>query len=75
VNSTNDQPVVDVVRAAAVGVPSVSVVVSWPDSCYDRSCRVAVDATAEFVPIPSQFLLGGVFQVTLKGGSMLVIQQ
>ena len=28
----SDQEVVDVVRAAAVGVPSVSVAVAWPDS-------------------------------------------
>lgn len=72
----NDQPVVDVVRNAAVGVPSVSVVVTWPDgNCYDRNCRVAVDATAPFVPIPSRYLLGDIFQITLKGGSMLVIQR
>lgn len=72
----NDQPVVDVVRNAAVGVPNVSVVVTWPDgNCYDRNCRVAVDATAPFVPIPSRYLLGDIFQITLKGGSMLVIQR
>jgi hypothetical protein len=71
-----DQPVVDVVRAAAVGVPNVSVIVSWPDSgCFDRSCRVSVDATAPFVPIPSQYLLGNTFRLTLRGGSMLVIQR
>jgi len=71
-----DQPVVDVVRAAAVGVPSVSVAVAWPDSgCYDRSCRVQVDATAPFVPIPSQYMLGSAFQITLRGGSLLVIQR
>ena len=72
----NDQPVVDAVRNAAVGVPTVSVTVTWPDSgCYDRNCRVAVDATAPFVPIPSQYLLGSLFQLTLRGGSMLVIQR
>ena len=72
----HDQPVVDSVRSAAVGVPNVGVVVSWVDSgCYDRNCRVAVDATAPFVPIPSHFLLGDTFQFTLKGGSMLVIQR
>ena len=70
------QPIVDVVRNAAVGVPSVSVTAAWPDSgCYDRNCRVQVDATAPFVPIPSQFMLGSVFQITLRGGSMLVIQR
>lgn len=72
----NDQPVIDTVRAAAVGVGNVGVVVSWVDSgCYDRNCRVAVDATSAFVPIPSHFLLGSTFQITLKGGSMLVIQR
>lgn len=70
------QPVVDTVRNAAVGVPNVSVSVSWPDSnCYDRNCRVQVDATAPFVPLPSAYMLGGTFQITLRGGSMLVIQR
>jgi Flp pilus assembly protein TadG len=72
----NQQPIVDVVRAAAVGVPTVSVTASWPDGgCYDRNCRVQVDATAPFVPIPSQYLLGNTFWLTLRGGSMLVIQR
>ncbi|HET8569853.1 MAG TPA: TadE family protein [Candidatus Limnocylindria bacterium] len=76
----NTQPVVDVVRAAAVGVPNVSVFVDWPDivggvRCYDRSCTVVVDATAPFVPIPSQYLLGSTFNITLRGGSKLVIQR
>ena len=72
----SDQAVVDAVRNAAVGVPSVSVTVTWPDNgCYDRNCRVEVDATAPFVPIPSQYLLGNLFQLTLRGGSMLVIQR
>jgi Flp pilus assembly protein TadG len=76
VHPGNDQPVVDTVRSAAVGVPSVSVVVTWVDSgCYDRNCRVAVDATASFIPIPSQYLLGNLFSITLRGGSMLVIQR
>lgn len=71
----NEQPVIDVVRAAAIGVPNVSVVVTWPDSCVDRSCRVAVDATTTFIPIPSHYLLGDTFQITLKGGSELVIER
>lgn len=70
------QPVIDVVRRAAVGVPNVAVEVLWVDSnCYDRNCRVAVNATAPFVPIPSQYLLGSVFKITLRGGSELVIQR
>ena len=72
----NEQPIIDVVRAAAVGVPNVSVTVTWPDgNCYDRNCRVQVDATTPFVPIPSQYMLGDAFQITLRGGSMLVIQR
>lgn len=69
-----------VVRNAAPGVPSITVVATWPDTvggsaCYERNCRVAVDATAPFVPIPSQYLLGNTFVITLRGGSMLVIQR
>jgi Flp pilus assembly protein TadG len=80
VGPSNTQPVVAVVRAAAVGVSDVNVVVTWPDlvgitPCNDRQCRVAVDATAPFVPIPSQYLLGNTFAITLRGGSMLVIQR
>jgi Flp pilus assembly protein TadG len=76
VHAGNQQPIVDVVRNAAVGVPGVSVTASWPDAgCYDRNCRVQVDATAPFVPIPSQYLLGNTFWLTLRGGSMLVIQR
>ena len=33
-----------------------------------------VDATAPFVPLPSQYLLNGALSITLRGGSMLVIQ-
>ena len=43
--------------------------------CTGRFCRVAVDATAPFVPLPSQYLLGSALQITLRGGSMLVIQR
>jgi Flp pilus assembly protein TadG len=76
----NSAPVVDVVQQAAVGVPNITVTTSWPDligstACFDRGCRVAVDATAPFVPLPSQYLLNGAFQITLRGGSMLVIQR
>ncbi len=71
-----DQPVIDAVRAAAVGVPNVAVTVTWPDGgCYDRNCRVAVDATTSFVPIPSRYMLGSTFQITLRGGSELVIER
>ena len=72
----NEQPVIDAVRAAAVGVPNVTVTVTWPDAnCYDRNCRVQVDSTSPFIPLPSAYMLGGAFQITLRGGSMLVIQR
>jgi Flp pilus assembly protein TadG len=64
-----------VVRNAAVGVANVTVTTSWPDTKNDRGYRVAVDASAPFIPLPSQYLLGSAFQITLKGGSSLVIQQ
>jgi Flp pilus assembly protein TadG len=70
------------VRQAALGVPNVTVVVTWPDiypatavHCADRNCRVSVEASAPFVPLPSQYMLGGAFQITLRGGSQLVIQR
>ena len=74
------QAVIDTVRRAALGVPNVDVVVSWPDpkgatACYDRGCRVVVVASADFVPLPSQYLTGGIFSIRLRGGSMLVIQR
>jgi hypothetical protein len=72
----------NVVKAAAIGVPNVTVTVTYPDTypgltvkCADRNCRVIVDASAPFIPLPSQYMLGGAFQITLKGGSQLVIQR
>ncbi|TMC76270.1 MAG: pilus assembly protein [Chloroflexi bacterium] len=70
----------NVVRQAAIGVQNVSVTVTYPDMmgptpCADRNCRVIVDATAPFIPLPSQYLLGSAYQITLKGGSQLVIQR
>ena len=72
--------IVNVVKNAAVGVPNITVTVNWPDTngpttCYDRNCRVSVDATAPFIPLPSQYLLNGAFTINLRGGSMLVIQR
>ena len=70
------------VRQAALGVPNVTVILTYPDNypgtstpCADRNCRVAIDASAPFVPLPSQYLLNGAFQITLRGGSQLVIQR
>jgi hypothetical protein len=73
-----------VVRSSAIGVPNITVIVTYPDvypgtspavRCADRNCRVIVDASAPFVPLPSQYLLNGAFQITLRGGSQLVIQR
>jgi len=73
---SNTQPVIDRVRNSAIGVADVTVTAAWPDSsCYDRGCRVQVDARAPFIPLPSQYLLGGAFSITLRGGSSLVIQR
>ncbi len=63
-----------VVRNAAVGVYGITVTTAWPDNGNDRGQRVSVDATAPFVPLPSYYLLGGIFRIDLKGGSMLVIE-
>ena len=62
---------------------NVTVTVTYPDTypsnptshCADRNCRISIDATAPFVPLPSQYLLGGAYQITLHGGSQLVIQR
>jgi len=77
------QNIPSIVRTAAIGVPNITVVVDYPQTypgnatvhCADRGCPVSVTATAPFVPLPSQYLLGGAFQITLKGGSQLVIQR
>ena len=69
-----------IVRQAAIGVQNVTVTITYPDNmgptpCAERNCRVIVDATAPFVPLPSQYLLGSAYQITHKGGSQLVIQR
>jgi Flp pilus assembly protein TadG len=65
----------NVVTSAAVGVYNITVATAWPMGNNNRGSTVSVDASAPFVPLPSQYMLGGAFQITLKGGSMLVIQQ
>jgi hypothetical protein len=71
----NTNLIVDVVRQNAIGVPNVSVAIDYPDSDNQRNHRVTVDATAPFVPLPSQYLIGGAFRITLRGGSQLYIQR
>jgi Flp pilus assembly protein TadG len=64
-----------VVTGAAIGVYDITITTAYPDGSNDRAKRVSVDASAPFVPLPSQYLLGGAFTITLRGGSTLVIQR
>lgn len=73
-SSCTNATVTSIVANAAVSVPSVSVTIDYPDSSNDRGNRVSVDATAPFVPIPAQYLLNGALTVTLRGGSLMVIE-
>ncbi|HEV2010034.1 MAG TPA: TadE/TadG family type IV pilus assembly protein [Candidatus Limnocylindria bacterium] len=67
--------VTNAVTANAIGVYNIDVTIDYPDGGNNRNQRVTVDATAPFVPLPSQYLLGSAFQITLRGGSQLVIQR
>ena len=67
--------IVNAVTTNAVGVYNIDVTIDYPDGDNQRNHRVTVDATAPFIPLPSQYLLGGVFQLTLRGGSQLFIQR
>ncbi len=71
---TNITAINNAVSAAAIGVPTVTVTVDYPDSSNRRGSRVSVIATSAFVPLPSQYLLGGALTVTLRGGSTMVIE-
>jgi len=71
----NTVQITQIVQNAAVGVPNITVTSTWSYECYDRNCRVSVTATAPFVHLPSAYMLGGAFQITLRGGSELVIQR
>jgi len=73
--SNNLANVTSAVTTAAVGVYNIDVTVDYPDGGNNRNNRVSVDVSAPFVPLPSQYLLGGTFQINLRGGSMLVIQR
>ncbi|HEV2009579.1 MAG TPA: TadE/TadG family type IV pilus assembly protein [Candidatus Limnocylindria bacterium] len=74
-SSCTDATLLGVVQKASVGVPTITIVVDYPDGNNDRNSRVTVDASAPFVPLPSQYLLNGAFSITLRGGSQLVIQR
>jgi len=71
----NTGNIVSAVRNSAVGVANIDVTIDYPDNDNQRGHRVTVDATAAFIPLPSYYLLGSTFQITLRGGSQLVIQR
>ncbi len=79
-NHNLDQ-IVNAVNRNAVGVYNTTVTIDYPGIgipptvCNYRTCPVVVDVTAPFVPMPSQYMLGGAFQITLRGGSKLYIQR
>ena len=79
-NNNLDQ-VVNAVTSNAIGVYNISVTIDYPGIgvpatvCNYRTCPVTVDATAPFVPLPSYYLLGNAFRITLRGGSKLYIQR
>lgn len=70
----SDSNVTTAVLNFTIGIPGVTVTPNWIDGNNNRNSRVSVDVAAAFVPLPSQYLLGGALSVTLQGGSMLVIQ-
>jgi Flp pilus assembly protein TadG len=71
---TTDSGVTTAVLNYTIGIPGVTVTSAWPDGNNNRNSRVSVDVTADFVPLPSQYLLNGALTITLRGGSLLVIQ-
>ena len=73
--ANNLSNIVDAVTTNAIGVYNIDVTVDYPDGDNQRNHRVTVDVTAPFTPLPSQYLLGGAFQSTLRGGSQLYIQR
>ena len=73
--SANDTAVRAEVLRFTIGMSNVSVVSSWPNGTNNRGDAVRVDVIAPFAPVLSQYLLNGAFNVTLRGGSELVIQR
>ncbi len=73
-SACSDPTITRVVAAKAIGVPNITAVLDYPDGTNEPGYRVSVDATAPFVPLPSQWLLNGALSITLRGGSELVIQ-
>jgi len=73
-SSCSNTTIQGVVEQYAIGLPNITVTMGYPDGNNDRGSRVYVQATAPFVPLPSQYLLNGALTVTLRGGSNMVIQ-
>lgn len=73
-SSCSNSTVQSIVETAAIGVPNITVTISYPDGNTDRGSKAVVDVTAPFVPLPSQYLFGGGLTVTLRGGSSMVIE-
>jgi Flp pilus assembly protein TadG len=73
--AANDAAVQAEVLRFTVGMPSVTVASAWTSGTNNRGDKVSVDVTAPFVPMLSRYLLNGAFNVTLRGGSELVIQR
>lgn len=74
-SSCTNATLTSVVQNAAISVNgTLTVTVAFPDGDNRRGSRVSVQATAPFVPLPSQWLFNGALSVTLRGGSALVIQ-
>jgi TadE-like protein len=67
--------IVSAVTDNAIGVYNIDVTIDYPDGDNQRNHRVTVDVSAPFIPLPSQYLLGNAFQITLRGGSQLFIQR
>ena len=67
--------IVNAVTRNAIGVYDINVTIDYPDGDNQRNHRVTVDATAQFIPLPSQFMLGSTFRITLRGGSQLFIER
>jgi Flp pilus assembly protein TadG len=74
-SSCTNSTITKTVQNAAISVNgTLTVTVGYPDGDNKRGSRVSVQATAPFVPLPSQWLLNGALSVTLRGGSELVIE-
>lgn len=65
----------DAVRQYTIGVPAVSVTVTYLDGDNEPSSRVRVEATTPFTPALSDALLGGGLRITLRSGATFFIHR